>query len=134
MILGIGIDICEIDRISNTLKKYKERFEERCFTYLERKKCQGTYNKSNCYAKRFAAKEATSKALGTGISNGISWQQIEIENLSSGKPKINLFGNAKKKLETLLPKNMTSNILITITDEKDYAQALVIIEAKKIKD
>ena len=61
-------------------------------------------------------------------------QQIEIENLSSGKPKINLFGNAKKKLETLLPKNMTSNILITITDEKDYAQALVIIEAKKIKD
>lgn len=134
MILGIGIDICEIDRISNTLKKYKERFEKRCFTYLERKKCQGTYNKSNCYAKRFAAKEATSKALGTGISNGISWQQIEIENLSSGKPKINLFGNAKKKLETLLPKNMTSNILITITDEKDYAQALVIIEAKKIKD
>ena len=134
MILGIGIDICEIDRISNTLKKYKERFEERCFTYLERKKCQGTYNKSNCYAKRFAAKEATSKALGTGISNGISWQQIEIENLSSGKPKINLFGNAKKKLETLLPKNMTSNILITITDEKDYAPALVIIEAKKIKD
>ena len=134
MILGIGIDICEIDRISNTLKKYKERFEERCFTYLERKKCHGTYNKSNCYAKRFAAKEATSKALGTGISNGISWQQIEIENLSSGKPKINLFGNAKKKLETLLPKNMTSNILITITDEKDYAQALVIIEAKKIKD
>ena len=134
MILGIGIDICEIDRISNTLKKYKERFEERCFTYLERKKCQDTYNKSNCYAKRFAAKEATSKALGTGISNGISWQQIEIENLSSGKPKINLFGNAKKKLETLLPKNMTSNILITITDEKDYAQALVIIEAKKIKD
>jgi len=134
MILGIGIDICEIDRISNTLKKYKKRFEERCFTYLERKKCQGTYNKSNCYAKRFAAKEATSKALGTGISNGISWQQIEIENLSSGKPKINLFGNAKKKLETLLPKNMTSNILITITDEKDYAQALVIIEAKKIKD
>ena len=134
MILGIGIDICEIDRISNTLKKYKERFEERCFTYLERKKCQGTYNKSNCYAKRFAAKEATSKALGTGIRNGISWQQIEIENLSSGKPKINLFGNAKKKLETLLPKNMTSNILITITDEKDYAQALVIIEAKKIKD
>ena len=96
MILGIGIDICEIDRISNTLKKYKERFEERCFTNLERKKCQGTYNKSNCYAKRFAAKEATSKALGTGISNGISWQQIEIENLSSGKPKINLFGNAKK--------------------------------------
>ena len=134
MILGIGIDICEIDRISNTLKKYKERFEKRCFTYLKRKKCQGTYNKSNCYAKRFAAKEATSKALGTGISNGISWQQIEIENLSSGKPKINLFGNAKKKLETLLPKNMTSNILITITDEKDYAQALVIIEAKKIKD
>ena len=131
-IFGIGTDIVSVDRIKKSLKN--RNFINRIFNKKEILKCKKNNNSVNCYAKRFAAKEATSKALGTGISNGISWQQIEIENLSSGKPKINLFGNAKKKLETLLPKNMTSNILITITDEKDYAQALVIIEAKKIKD
>ena len=73
-----------------------------------------------------------SKALGTGISKGIVWRQIEVENLQSGKPIINLYGNARKKLESLLPKNMRSNILLTITDEKEYAQAFVIIEAYKI--
>ena len=135
MILGIGIDICEVSRVAKTLERFNERFKTRCFTVLERKKCQGSYNKSNCYAKRFAAKEATSKALGTGINKGISWKQIEVENLKSGKPTINLYGKAKKKLESLLPKDMTSNILLTITDEKEYAQAFVIIEAiKKIKE
>ncbi len=131
MILGIGIDICEVSRVAKTLERFNERFKTRCFTVLERKKCQGAYNKPNCYAKRFAAKEATSKALGTGINKGISWKQIEVENLKSGKPTINLYGKAKKKLESLLPKNMTSNILLTITDEKEYAQAFVIIEAVK---
>ncbi len=129
MILGIGIDICEVKRISKTLKKYDGKFQNRCFTEIERKKCDNTFNISGCYAKRFAAKEAMAKALGTGISKGISWKQIEVENLQSGKPIIKLNGNAKKKLESLLPKNMTSNILLTITDEKDYAQAFVIIEA-----
>ncbi len=131
MILGIGIDICEVERISKTLKRYNSKFEIRCFTELEREKCQNTFNKSGCYAKRFAAKEAMSKALGTGINKGIAWRQIEVENLLSGKPTINLYGNAKKKLESLLPKNMTSNILLSITDEKEYAQAFVIIEAYK---
>ena len=135
MILGIGIDICEVSRVAKTLERFNERFKTRCFTVLERKKCQGAYNKPNCYAKRFAGKEATSKALGTGINKGISWKQIEVENLKSGKPTINLYGKAKKKLESLLPKDMTSNILLTITDEKEYAQAFVIIEAiKKIKE
>ena len=129
MILGTGIDICEVERISKTLFKFKDRFEMRCFTELERKKCQNTFNRSSCYAKRFAAKEAVSKALGTGINQGVSWRQIEVQNLKSGKPVINLYGNAKKKLESLLPKNMTSNILLSITDEKEYAQAFVIIEA-----
>ena len=131
MILGIGIDICDINRVSKTLERYEKRFEERCFTDLERKKCQRSFSKKNCYAKRFAAKEATSKALGTGINKGVSWKQIEVENLKSGKPIINLYGNAKKILESMLPKNMTSNILLTITDEKEYAQAFVIIEAIK---
>ena len=129
MILGVGIDICEVNRVSKILERFNDRFINRCFTYLEIKKCQGTFNKAACYAKRFAAKEATSKALGTGIKKGVYWKQIEVENLKSGKPVINLYGNAKTKLESLLPKNMTSNILLTITDEKEYAQALVIIEA-----
>ena len=104
MILGIGIDICDINRLSKTLERYEKRFEERCFTELERKKCQRSFSKKNCYAKRFAAKEATSKALGTGINKGVSWKQIEVENLKSGKPIINLYGNAKKRLESMLPK------------------------------
>ena len=131
MILGIGIDVCDVNRVSKTLDKFGERFEQRCFTKLERKKCQDSFSKKNCYAKRFAAKEATSKALGTGIKNGVSWKQIEVENLKSGKPVIKLYGNAKKMLESMLPKNMTSNILLSITDEKEYAQAFVIIEAIK---
>tara|TARA_B100001939_G_C16712134_1_gene517519 strand:- start:70 stop:468 length:399 start_codon:yes stop_codon:yes gene_type:complete len=131
MILGIGIDICDVNRVSKTLERFGKRFEERCFTDLERKKCQHSFSKKNCYAKRFAAKEAASKALGTGINKGVSWKQIEVENLKSGKPVINLYGNAKKILESMLPKNMTSNILLTITDEKEYAQAFVVIEAIK---
>ena len=79
MILGIGIDICDVKRVTKTLKRFNDRFENRCFTKLERKKCQGTFNRSSCYAKRFAAKEATSKALGTGINKGVSWKQIEVE-------------------------------------------------------
>ena len=133
MILGVGMDICEIIRISKVLNKYGRRFEDRCFTKLEQDKCRSVFNKSSCYAKRFAAKEATSKALGTGINQGISWKQIEISNLKSGKPIIKLYGNAKKRIESMLPKNMASNILLTITDEKEYAQAFVIIETYKIK-
>ena len=133
MILGIGMDICEISRVSKVLNKYGKRFEDRCFTELEKKKCRGVLNKSSCYAKRFAAKEATSKALGTGINQGISWRQIEVANLKSGKPTIKLYGNAKKKIDSMLPKNTASNILLTITDEKEYAQAFVIIETYKVK-
>ena len=131
MILGVGIDICDVNRVSKTLERFKDKFISRCFTSLEKKKCQGTINQASCFAKRFAAKEATSKALGTGINKGVYWKQIEVENLKSGKPTINLYGNAKKKLESLLPKNMTYNILLSITDEREYAQAFVIIEAIK---
>ena len=130
MILGVGIDICDVNRVSKTLERFNDRFISRCFTSLEKNKCQGIINKAVVY-KRFAAKEATSKALGTGINKGVYWKQIEVENLKSGKPTINLYGNAKKKLESLLPKNMTYNIILTITDEREYAQAFVIIEAIK---
>ena len=132
MILGVGIDICEIKRISKVLEKFNTRFENRCFTERERIKCRKAYDMSSCYAKRFAAKEATSKALGTGISNGIFWREIEVINLPSGKPIVNLYGKAKKRLESMLPKNMATNILISITDEREYAQAFVIIQTYRV--
>ena len=93
MILGVGIDICDVKRVSKTLEKFNNRFITRCFTSLEIKKCKNTFNKAGCFAKRFAAKEATSKALGTGINKGVYWKQIEVENLKSGKPTINLYGS-----------------------------------------
>tara|TARA_A100000164_G_C21767191_1_gene704577 strand:- start:488 stop:883 length:396 start_codon:yes stop_codon:yes gene_type:complete len=129
MILGIGIDICEVARVKKVLAIFEDRFKSRCFTKVEIDKCASAYNKSSCYAKRFAAKEAVSKALGTGMSGGVSWRQIEVVNLKTGQPTIVLYGNAKKKLESMLPNKMRSNILVSITDEREYAQAFIIIEA-----
>ena len=115
MILGIGIDICEVKRISKTLKKYDGKFQNRCFTEIERKKCDNTFNISGCYAKRFAAKEAMAKALGTGISKGISWKQLEVENLQGNfskakrvlkwKPKKNIKVLVKEMIEFELKEN-----------------------------
>ena len=129
MIIGIGTDICIITRIEKILKKYGEKFERRCFTSKERLKCNSTKNKAACYAKRFAAKEAVSKALGTGIKKGIYWKNIEIVNRQTGKPIIYLYGKALEKLLELTPKNMSSQVHVSLSDETDLAQALVIIEA-----
>ena len=128
MILGIGIDLCKISRINNTLYKFGDRFKKRCFTYNEINKCDRVENSSACYAKRFASKEAVSKALGTGFRQGVYWKDIEIINMKSGQPKVELRGNAKKILIAMVPKNKEYNISITITDENGLAQALVIIE------
>ena len=129
MIIGIGTDICIIARIEKVLKKYGEKFQNRCFTKNERIKCNNTKNKAACYAKRFAAKEATSKALGTGINKGINWKNIEIVNRQTGKPIIYLYGKALEKLLVLTPKNMSPQVHVSLSDEKDLAQALVVIEA-----
>ena len=129
MIVGLGIDICDIKRIENTLTKYGDKFKRRCFTEKEISRCNKVKNCSACFAKRFASKEATAKALGTGINQGVNWKNIEIINFNSGKPKIILHGQANVKLKKLLPKNMKPKISITITDEKGLAQSLVIIEA-----
>ena len=129
MIIGLGIDICDIKRIENTLGKYGDKFKRRCFTKKEIIKCNKVKNCSACFAKRFAAKEATAKALGTGINQGVNWKNIEIINFDSGKPKVILHGQANVKLKQLLPKDMKSKISITISDEKGLAQSLVIIEA-----
>ncbi len=128
MILGIGIDLCNISRINNTLSKFGARFKKRCFTYNEINKCDRVVNSSACYAKRFASKEAVSKALGTGFRNGVYWKDIEIINMKSGQPKVELRGNAKNILIDMVPENKEYNISITITDENGLAQALVIIE------
>ena len=128
MILGIGMDLCKISRINNTLYRYGDRFKKRCFTNKEIKKCSKVKNSSACYAKRFAAKEAVSKALGTGINQGVYWKDIEIINMKSGKPTVVLKGNAKKILIKMKPASKDYNISITITDENDLAQAFVIID------
>ena len=129
MILGIGMDLCKISRINTTLHRYGNRFKNRCFTNNEINKCNKVKNSSACYAKRFASKEAVSKALGTGINQGVYWKDIEIINMKSGKPTVVLKGNAKKILIKMMPDSKDYNISITITDENDLAQAFVIIEA-----
>ncbi len=129
MILGVGIDICDIKRIDKVLLCYGDRFKNRCFTEKEIIKCDKVKNSSSCYAKRFSAKESVSKALGTGMKMGVAWKNIEIINLKSGKPTVNLNGNALKVLKNMIPENMKSSISISITDEKDLAQSIVIIEA-----
>ena len=129
MIIGLGIDICEIRRIESTLSKYGDKFKRRCFTKNEILKCNNVKNSAACFSKRFASKEAVAKALGTGINQGVNWKNIEIINLKSGKPEVLLHGKAYIRLEQLLPKNMKSKISITISDEKGLAQSLVIIEA-----
>ncbi len=129
MIIGIGTDICIIARIERILKRYGQKFQNRCFSYKEQQKCCNTKNLAACFAKRFAAKEAVSKALGTGIKKGVNWKNIEIVNRQSGKPIIYLFGKAYDKLLELTPNNMKAKVHVSLSDEKDYAQALVVIEA-----
>ena len=123
-IFGIGTDIVSIDRIKNSLKN--KNFINRIFNKKEILKCKKINNSSNCYAKRFAAKEAFSKALGTGISKGINFNEIVILNKKSGKPYINLIGTTKKKIEQIFKKKKTK-ISLSLSDEKDYAVAFVTI-------
>ena len=123
-IFGIGTDIVSIDRIKNSLKN--KNFINRIFNKKEILKCKKINNSSNCYAKRFAAKEAFSKALGTGISKGINFNEIVILNKKSGKPYISIIGQTKKTLKKKFKKKK-SKILLSLSDEKKYAVAFVII-------
>jgi len=133
MILGIGNDLADISRIEKTLKRFGERFTQRIFTEKERAKAErrkgaGQKVVAGTYAKRFAAKEACAKALGTGL-HGVSWKEMEVVNLPSGKPTIRLSGRAGKVLEKLTPQGMKAQIDLTMTDEYPLAQAFVIISA-----
>ena len=128
MIIGIGIDIVDTSRIEEILNKYGKKFESRCFTKVENSDSKKVSNKINFYAKRYAAKEACSKALGTGFSEGILWKDISIFNDIYGKPNIKLFDKAKERIKILTNKSYT--IHVSLSDEKNYAVANVIISEK----
>tara|TARA_Y100000766_G_scaffold241945_1_gene220057 strand:- start:183 stop:566 length:384 start_codon:yes stop_codon:yes gene_type:complete len=123
-IYGIGTDIANIDRIKKSLKN--KDFIDRLFHKNEVKKCNNQINKANCYAKRFAAKEAFSKAIGTGISKGINFNEIIVHNIKSGKPNIKLLGNTKKVVNKILNKKKF-NIFLSLSDDKPFAVATVVI-------
>ncbi|MEQ1943952.1 holo-ACP synthase [Mesorhizobium sp. VNQ89] len=129
MILGIGSDLIDIQRIEKSLERHGERFVARIFTDIERTRAEGRAQRSATYAKRFAAKEACAKALGSGISEGVFWRDMGVVNLPSGRPTMHLTGGAAEKLAKLTPPGHRAVIHLTITDEFPMAQAFVIIEA-----
>ena len=129
MIIGLGNDLIDIRRIENSIDKYGERFICRLFTEVEQKKSDGRRQRAASYAKRFAAKEACSKALGTGISKNVYWRDMGVENLPGGKPTMKLTNGAAKRLAELTPQGYEAVIHLTISDDGPNAQAFVIIEA-----
>ena len=129
MIIGIGSDLIDIRRVEATLARHGARFEARVFTEVERRKSDGRALRAASYAKRFAAKEACAKALGTGLSRGVFWRDMGVVNAPSGKPTMQLTGGAAERLASLLPDGMEAAIHLTITDDYPLAQAFVIIEA-----
>jgi len=129
MILGIGSDLIDIRRIERTLERHGERFIQRIYTDVERGKATRRGAPAATYAKRFAAKEACSKALGTGINRGVFFKDMGVVNLPSGQPTFALTGGAKKHLDSMVPQGMRPIIHLTITDDYPLAQAFVVIEA-----
>ena len=125
MIVGIGTDIIDIRRIKNTIHRYGEKFKKRCFSNNEIIRSENRFNPSNSYAKRYAAKEACSKALGTGLAKGIFWKDVEVVNDKYGKPFIKLHNNALKRINKITKKDY--KIEVSLSDEKNYAIANVII-------
>ena len=129
MIVGIGADLVDIRRIEATLARFGDRFVERCFTDVERAKSDRRNERAASYAKRFAAKEACSKALGTGLKMGIAWREMGVVNLPSGRPTLELTGKAALLLAAMAPEGMRIVTHLTITDDYPLAQAFVVIEA-----
>ncbi|HXE68291.1 MAG TPA: holo-ACP synthase [Hyphomicrobiaceae bacterium] len=127
MILGLGNDIIDIRRIQRTIDRYGERFLGRVFTDTERRKSDARANRAASYAKRFAAKEACAKALGTGLRGGVFWRDMGVVNLRSGRPTMLLSGGAAAQLKRLTPPGFTARIDVTLTDDFPQAQAVVLI-------
>jgi holo-[acyl-carrier protein] synthase len=130
VILGIGSDLCDIERVAQTLERFGERFVLRCFTETERRRSERRAGRAASYAKRFAAKEACAKALGTGLRRGVFWRDMGVVNLPSGQPTMRLTGGAAARLAALTPQGCEAFIHLTITDEPPLAQAFVVIEAR----
>lgn len=131
MIIGIGSDLTDIRRIEKTLERFGDRFIQRTFTPLEIRKSEGRRLRAPSYAKRFAAKEACAKALGTGLRHGVFWRDMGVINLPSGKPTMALTGGALERLKKITPPGMVAQIDLSITDEYPLAQAFVVISAAR---
>ncbi|MCP5086965.1 MAG: holo-ACP synthase [Rhodobacteraceae bacterium] len=129
MILGIGTDLANIERISGTLERFGDRFRNRVFTEVEQRKAERRKDVAGTYAKRWAAKEACSKALGTGLRMGISWKDMAVSNLRSGQPVMHLTGWAAERLKEMTPEGHEATVHVTLTDDHPWAQAIVLIEA-----
>ncbi|MGB0505911.1 MAG: holo-ACP synthase [Pikeienuella sp.] len=132
MIVGIGTDLADITRIEKTLGRFGERFINRVFTDVERERSERRRARVESYAKRWAAKEACSKALGTGLRMGVAWKEMGVVNLPTGQPTMALTGGAAERLARLIPEGHEPRIHVTITDDHPYAQAFVVIEALPI--
>lgn len=129
MILGIGTDLCNIERIEKTLARFGDRFRNRVFTEAEQSKAERRKDTAGTYAKRWAAKEACSKALGTGLRMGIAWKDMAVTNLRSGQPVMHVTGWAAERLREMTPEGHEALIHVTLTDDHPWAQAFVVIEA-----
>ncbi|CAA0091076.1 Holo-[acyl-carrier-protein] synthase [Starkeya nomas] len=134
MIIGIGSDITDARRVAEVLERHGERFLDRVFTPIERAKSDRRARRVESYAKRFAAKEACAKALGTGLAQGVFWKDMGVVNLPSGRPTMALTGGAKARLDAITPEGFEARIDLTITDDGPLAQAFVIISAVPKKD
>ncbi|ALG89118.1 MAG: holo-ACP synthase [Confluentimicrobium sp.] len=132
MILGIGTDLANIERIERTLNRYGDRFRNRVFTETEQRKAERRADTPGTYAKRWAAKEACSKALGTGLRMGISWKDMAVSNIDTGQPQMHVTGWAAERLAQMTPAGHRAIIHVTLTDDHPWAQAFVVIEARPV--
>ena len=132
MILGIGSDLCDIRRIERSLERFGERFTHRIFTRGERARSDRRAARAASYARRFAAKEACAKALGTGMSAGVFWRDMEVVNLPTGRPTMRLTGGALERLRGMVPQGHRAIVHVSLTDDPPVAQAFVVIEAQQV--
>ena len=132
MILGIGSDLCDIRRIERSLERFGARFTHRIFTAGERTRSERRAASAASYARRFAAKEACAKALGTGLRAGVFWRDMEVVNLASGRPTLRLTGGALERLRAMLPPGHEAVVHVSLTDDPPLAQAFVVIEARPV--
>ena len=130
MILGIGTDLANIERIAGVLERHGDRFRNRVFTDIEQAKAERRRDVAGTYAKRWAAKEACSKALGTGLRMGIAWKDMAVSNLRTGQPVMHLTGWAAQRLAEMTPAGYEAIVHVTLTDDHPWAQAFVVIEAR----